>query len=163
MPIWVTPFTLDDLKAIGRGTTDEHVGMQITAFGDDWLEGTVPLDERTRSECGELHPGALGILAEALGSIAANMCVDQSRQYCLGQILQLHHPVPVRRGPLCGRASPLLITSASQLWQIEIRDGTGARVSVADLTMIVLQRDAAAQSGGARPADAPVNAAPRGR
>jgi 1,4-dihydroxy-2-naphthoyl-CoA hydrolase len=140
MPIWAAPIALDDLMALVHGTADEHVGVRVTAFGDDWLEGTVPLDGHTQDQSGALHPGALAILAEALGSIGANLCVDQSKWYCLGQVLQLHHPIPARCGPLCGRASPLSITASSQLWQIDIRDATGARVCVSDLVLVVLER-----------------------
>jgi 1,4-dihydroxy-2-naphthoyl-CoA hydrolase len=138
--IWSRSFTLDDLAAIGRGTTDEHIGLSVTAYGDDWLEGTVAVDSRTRGETGALHPGTLAILAETLGSIGANLCVDQATHYCLGQILEVHHPLPVERGPVCGRASPLLITPHSQIWQVDVRDGAGVRVSVSQLTMIVLER-----------------------
>jgi 1,4-dihydroxy-2-naphthoyl-CoA hydrolase len=140
MPIWTRSFTLDDLAAICRGTTDEHIGLRVTAFGEDWLEGTVAIDARTQDETTSLHPGALAILAEALGSIGANLCVDQARHYCLGQILEVHHPQPIDHGPVCGRTTPLLITPHSQTWQTDIRDATGARVCVSQLTMIVLER-----------------------
>ena len=146
MSIWVTPFTLADLTAVTRGTAAEHLGVRVTAFGDDWLEGTIPLDERTRSASGTLHAGALGILSETLGSIAASLCVDQAHRYCLGQILHVDHPEAITRGPLCGRATPLILAAHSHVWQIDIKDTTGARVCVAHLTMIILERRPASSS-----------------
>ena len=140
MPIWARSFTLEDLAEICRGTTDEHVGLRVTAYGDDWLEGTVALDARTQCESADLHPGTLAIVCEALGSIGANLCVDQTTHYCLGQIIEINHPLPVERGPVCGRATPLLRTAHSQIWQIDVQDATGARVCVSQLTMIVLER-----------------------
>ena len=74
------------------------------------------------------------------------MCLDLSRQICLGQILHLQHPIAAARGPLCGRASPLSIGELSQLWETRIRDGTGALVCIAQLTLAVLDRPATARA-----------------
>jgi 1,4-dihydroxy-2-naphthoyl-CoA hydrolase len=150
MPIWQSSFTLDDLMAICRGTADEHVGLEVTGWGDDWLEGTLPLDTRTQGESGELHPGSLAIVAEALGSIGANLCVDQRTHRCLGQSLSIYHPLPVTSGPVRGRASPRLMTPHSQIWKTDIWDATGALVCISHLTMIVLEQAHRGASSGSR-------------
>ena len=143
MSIWLYPVSLGDLDAMNRKTAAEHVGIRFTAFGDNWLEATMPLDARTQSEPGTMHRGALAILAETLGSQAANLCVDQSRQVAVGQILHLNHPVEVTSGPICGRALPLSRNNLSQVWEIDIRDSADARLCVAQLTMAVLDRPSA--------------------
>ncbi|HYM24502.1 MAG TPA: hotdog fold thioesterase, partial [Vicinamibacterales bacterium] len=83
MSSWVTPRTIAELTAASRNTASAAVGIQFTAIGDDWIEATLPLDERTQRDAGVVDPGALAILAETLGSIAATMCIDATRQMCL--------------------------------------------------------------------------------
>ena len=149
MPIWISPLTPAEIAELSRRTATESIGVTFTGVGDNWLEGTVPLDGRTESDDGSLHHGALAVLAETLASVGATMCVDASRQACLGQVLHLQHAHPIARGPVSGRARPLWVEPRSQLWEIEIRDGAGVRVCMAQLTLAVIDRPATA------PADRP--------
>ena len=140
MSIWVSPLTLAEMTEISRQTASGHVGVTFTGVGGDWVEGSLPLDERTRNAEGTLHHGALAILAETLGSLGANMCVDRHRQVCLGQILEVQHAGPVERGPLSGPARPVWVHTQSQLWEIQVEDGRGERVCVVQLTLAVVDR-----------------------
>jgi 1,4-dihydroxy-2-naphthoyl-CoA hydrolase len=140
--IWITPLTLAAMTELSARTAPERIGLAFTGIGDDWLEGSLPLDERTRGADGTLHHGALAIVAETLGSVGASMCVDMSRRLCLGQVLHLQHAGPVGRGPLRARAVPLWIQAQSQLWEIQIHDDAGARVCVAQLALAVVDRPA---------------------
>jgi len=139
MAIWSRSFTLDQLTAVCRGTAAQHCGVRITAFGDGWLEGTVPLDSRTEGPAGTLHPGALAILAETLGSLAAYLCIDTSRQICVGQVIEVNHPEPIRSGPVRARVSALAILGSRQIWNVEMTDALGAKVCFARLTMAILE------------------------
>ena len=140
MAIWIKPFTLDDLDTHDRNSAAAHLGIRFTGFGDDWLEATVPLDARTMAPEGGLHPGALTILAETVGSVAANLCIDASARRCLGQTISLNHPEPVTSGPVRARACPVVMLEHSQTWEIEMRDALGCRVCVSSLTVAVLER-----------------------
>ena len=140
MPGWVSPLTLEEMAEFSRLTASGRIGMAFTAIGDDWLEGSLTVNDRTINGDGTLHHGALAILAETLASVGASMCVDMSRQACLGQILQLQHIAAVNRGPLTGRAKPLWVLSTHHLWEIQIRDGAGALACVAQLTTAVVNR-----------------------
>jgi 1,4-dihydroxy-2-naphthoyl-CoA hydrolase len=145
LPIWVSPLTLAEITGASLQTAPGHIGVMFTAIGEDWLEGSLPLDDRTRNAEGTLHHGALAILAETLGSLGATMCVDQHRQVCLGQILHVQHAGPVERGPILGRARPLWIRAQSQLWEIQIRDGAGEPICIVQLTLAVVDRPARLQ------------------
>ena len=140
MPLWTRPVSLTTLDAIGVNSASEFFGIRYTAFGNDWIEATIPLDERTRNANGSLHPGALGMLAETIGSVAASLCIDTSRQVGLGQILHINHPVSITSGPILARASPVLILADSQVWNISMKDLNGANESVARLTVVILER-----------------------
>ncbi len=60
-----------------------HLDIVYSAFGPDWLEATMPVDHRTHQPLGMLHGGASVVLAETLGSLAANMAVGPD-SYCVG-------------------------------------------------------------------------------
>jgi 1,4-dihydroxy-2-naphthoyl-CoA hydrolase len=140
MPLWTRPVSLTTLDAIGVNSASEFFGIRYTAFGNDWIEATIPLDERTRNANGSLHPGALGMLAETIGSVAASLCIDTSRQVGLGQILHINHPVSITSGPILARASPVLILPDNHVWNISMKDLNGANGSVARLTVVILER-----------------------
>src|SRR6202011_3149725 len=87
---WNKTIAVEDLQSLSRQTAAEHCGIEFTQIGDGWVEATIPLDARTRDIQGTLHPGALGILAETIGSIAASLCIDNLRRICVGQILHVN-------------------------------------------------------------------------
>jgi 1,4-dihydroxy-2-naphthoyl-CoA hydrolase len=140
MAIWFKPFTLEQLQASETNTAAAAIGVRFTAFGDDWLEATVPLDPRTRNASGSVAGGALAILGETVGSVAANMCIDLSRNVCLGQTLAIDHLRPATSGPIRARAVPIAILEKTQLWNVELTDPDGSKICVVRLTMAAVPR-----------------------
>ena len=139
MAIWFRPFTLSELGAARGATLVEHLGIELTAFGDDWLEGTLPVDARTHQPYGILHGGASVVLAETLGSYAANLCLDPARFRCVGQEVSASHLRPVSSGLVTGRATPVHLGRRSQVWQIAIRNDAGQPTCLSRLTMAVIE------------------------
>ena len=74
MEIWHAPLDLATLNAASEGTAMRHLGIVFTAFGPDWIEASMPVDHRTMQPFKLLHGGASVLLAETLGSMAANAC-----------------------------------------------------------------------------------------
>ena len=135
--LWARSLTLDEIRRKYLGGCDRHIGVELTAIGPDWIEGRVPATGRTRDPCGDNYCGAVAILAEALGSIAANLCLaDDIRG--VGQSLEVHHFLPIASGPITGRASPVSITGSRHLWRIDLRDADETLVSTASLSMAIL-------------------------
>lgn len=140
MGIWFQPYSLEELQQRGRGTMIEQLDIRITAIGDDYLEGTMPVDQRTIQPHGILHGGANVALAETLGSLAANLVVDPQQRYCVGLEVNANHLRPVRTGQVTGHARPLHLGGTTQVWSIEIREGDGKLSCISRLTMAVLTR-----------------------
>lgn len=138
--IWHKAFTLEEIQLRGVGTMVEHIGITITGWGDDFLQGSMPVDQRTIQPMGLLHGGALVALAETLGSLAANLVIDTSKNYCVGLDINANHIRSVKKGWVTGTARPLHIGSSTQVWSIEIVDEEKRLVSISRLTMAVLQR-----------------------
>lgn len=118
----------------------EHLDIVYTAIGDDFLEGTMPVDHRTKQPFGLLHGGASVVLAESLGSLAANLCIDTNTQYCVGLDINSNHIRSVRSGRVRGRASIIHIGKKTQVWEIRIFDENDQLVNISRLTMAVLYK-----------------------
>ena len=140
MSIWRSLLPLETLNAGGAGTLMGPLGIEFTELGADFIRGTMPVDARTHQPFGLLHGGASVALAETLGSMGANMCVDSSRYLCVGQEINANHLKSVRSGHVTGTARPLHVGTRSQVWSIEIVSDSGALVCVSRLTIAVIPR-----------------------
>ena len=140
MALWFQPYTLENVQERGVNTMVEHLGIQITELGDDFLCGTMPVDHRTVQPMGILHGGASAALAETLGSLAANLVVDPTKFYCVGLDINANHTRAAKTGFVKGLAKPLHLGSSTQVWSIEIKDAEGKLVCISRLTMAVLRK-----------------------
>jgi 1,4-dihydroxy-2-naphthoyl-CoA hydrolase len=140
MGIWKTIVTLEQLQASVRNTLSEHLGIRYTEIGSDYLRATMPVDARTHQPAGVLHGGASLALAESIGSVGANLCIDRQTHVCVGQEINANHLRPVAAGLVTATARPYHVGTRSQVWHIEIADEKGKLVCVSRLTMAVLSR-----------------------
>lgn len=138
--IWKTPMTLDALRDMHRDTAESHLGIEFTAIGPDWLSARMPVDRRTIQPFRLLHGGASVLLAEALGSCAANMCVDQRSEFCVGLDINANHVRAVRSGWVTGTARPLHVGKTTQVWEIRIVDQSERLVCASRLTIAVQRK-----------------------
>jgi 1,4-dihydroxy-2-naphthoyl-CoA hydrolase len=120
------------------GTLGGFIGIRVTEVGDDFLRGTMPVDERTRQPFGRLHGGASVALAEELGSIAANLCLDTTREVAVGLDINANHLRGIRDGVVTGTARALHIGRTSQVWEIRIEDTQKRLVCISRLTLAVI-------------------------
>ncbi len=136
-PIWKTPFTLDQLREMHRDTAEGHLGIEFLAVGPNWVSARMPVDRRTIQPFRLLHGGASCLLAEAVGSVAANMCVDQKVAFCVGLDINANHVRAVRSGWVTGTARPLHVGKSTQVWEIHIVDQSERLICVSRLTVAV--------------------------
>jgi len=142
MMIWRSPLTLEELNAGRSGTILEHIGVEFTQIGDDFVRGIMPVDGRTRQPYGLLHGGASVALAESLGSTGATMCIDTQQYQCVGQEINANHVRPARSGFFTGTARPVHLGGRAHVWSIEITNEAGKLVCISRLTVAVIRRGA---------------------
>jgi 1,4-dihydroxy-2-naphthoyl-CoA hydrolase len=135
--IWKRDTDLAGLNERSRNTLVAHLGIEFVAITDDSLTATMPVGTSTQQPLGMLHGGASVVLAETLGSSAANMALDQNR-YCVGLEINANHIRSVRSGRVTGTARPLHLGKSTQVWDIAIVDEARQLVCAARLTMAVL-------------------------
>jgi 1,4-dihydroxy-2-naphthoyl-CoA hydrolase len=142
MPIWSQAIDLDRINGWNRNTLVEHLGMHVTEVGEDFVRGTMPVDARTHQPFGLLHGGASVALAESLGSLAANLTLDSSREMAVGLDINANHVRAVTAGLVTGTARVLHRGRTTQVWEIRIEDDDGRLVCISRLTMAVVPRKA---------------------
>lgn len=143
--VWFREYRLAEILPFCRGNMVEHLGIQLTELGEDYLVGTMPVDHRTTQPAGLLHGGASVALAESLGSFAANLCVDPARWACVGQEVSASHLRPARRGLVTGTARPVHLGRSYQVWEINVVDDRLRKVCAVRLSVAVV---AAGYGGG---------------
>ncbi len=128
----------DKLQSSAGDNLAGRLGIRLSAFGEDYLSGTMPVDERTRQPYGLLHGGASVALAETLGSIGGALTIDRRRQGVVGLDINANHVRGVRDGQVTGTARPLHRGRSTQVWGIDIVDAGGRLVCVSRLTLAVV-------------------------
>lgn len=140
MSIWFSEPSIETINAWSKGTLVEHLGIEVTAIGEDFITAKMPVDARTLQPQGLLHGGASVALAETLGSIAAALCVNGAEKVCVGLEINANHVRSARNGSVTGTARPLHIGGTTQVWQTEIVDEGARLVCVSRMTLAVLER-----------------------
>ena len=144
MSIWKQTTDLDRINAWNAGSLVEHLGMRVTEVGADYVRGTMPVDARTRQPFGLLHGGASVALAESLGSLAGNLCLDAASEMAVGLDINANHVRAVTSGIVTGTARPLHLGRTTQVWEIRIEDDRARLVCISRLTLAVVPRPAPA-------------------
>jgi 1,4-dihydroxy-2-naphthoyl-CoA hydrolase len=142
MAIWKQSPSIDQINASSRNTLVDTLGMLVTEVGDDFIRGTMPVDARTRQPFGLLHGGASVALAETLGSLAGNLCLDTAREVAVGLDINANHVRAVTQGVVTGTARALHIGRATQVWEIRIEDEKQRLVCISRLTLAVVPKPA---------------------
>lgn len=132
--------SLEELNASSADSLVSHLGIRITAQGEDWLRGTMPVDARTRQPFGLLHGGASVALAETLGSVAGNLCLDPEVSMAVGLEISANHIRAVTEGQVSGTARALHVGRNTQVWDIRVEDEAGRLTCVSRLTLAVVPR-----------------------
>jgi len=130
---------LSDFVSLSKGNMAEHLGIEFTELGADFLKARMPVDHRTNQPYGLLHGGASCVLAETIGSVASALVIDNSKSICVGLEINANHIRGVREGFVEGTATPLHIGSSTHVWDIKIHDGRNKLVCVSRLTVAILK------------------------
>ncbi len=124
-----------------ENTMVDHLGIEITEIGEDFLKGTMPIDSRTVQPHRRLHGGASCVLAETLGSIAANLVLNQKTHVAFGQSINASHLRPGVNGVAVGIAKPIHLGKSTQVWEIQIKDESEEKLlCLSRLTMAVIRK-----------------------
>jgi len=144
MSIWFEQTTpsaaqLNTARA-GRKTVLDTLDISVTEVGEDYLRLSMPVDSRHTQPLGLLHGGVSVVLAESAASIAANLCLDNRKQYAVGVEINANHLRSVQEGEgsITATAIPVHIGKTSHVWRVAIIDQHGRAICESRMTARVL-------------------------
>lgn len=139
MSIWFGNPTIDELSQYRVNTVIEVLDIEFSEIGDDYLELTMPVTQKTLQNAGILHGGVSVVLAETACSVGATMTVDRDKQYVVGQEINANHIRPGIPGDvITARATPVSRGRRSQVWDIRLHNQNDKLVCISRCTMAVL-------------------------
>ena len=136
--IWCVDITKEILNERNAESLADFFGIVFTEIGQDFLIARMKVTPRHLQPQGIMHGGASCVLAETVGSVGANYCVDNKQFYCVGLDINTNHIAAVRTGELTAMGKPFHLGRLTQVWSIEIRNEKDKLVSISRLTVAVL-------------------------
>lgn len=138
--IWYNQPTIETLNLVKANTLAESLDINFTEIGNDYLVGTMPVDNRTKQPFGLLHGGASVALAETLGSIASLLVVNQDLFIGVGIEINANHVKAVTKGLVTGICKPLHIKGKTHVWDIRIYNDAQELNCVSRFTCAIVSR-----------------------
>ena len=138
--IWKMPITVESIEERSANTMASFLEIEAIEVGNDFLRMKMPITDKVRQPLGIMNGGASCVMAETAGSIAANYCVQQPQQYCVGLDINTNHLRSISDGYAYILAKPFHLGKTTQVWSIEISNDEGQLISVSRLTMAVMTR-----------------------
>lgn len=139
--IWKHTPTIEQLNERGKDTLTSLMGIIISEIGEDFLKGKMKVDERTIQPFKILHGGASAVLAETLGSVASNLCIDQDH-VAVGLNLFVSH---IKKGCLGEELEAICkanhIGKKTHIWNIDLFNKDKQLISKSTLTTTIIPKD----------------------
>ena len=130
----------DQLNKSCEGSMIDFLGIKFTEVTSNSLTATMPVNEKTKQPMGFLHGGASMVLAETLGSMAANLVVNRDEFICVGLEINGNHLMGVMEGEISAKTTPLHIGKTTQVWEIKITNTLHELVNVSRHTVAVIRK-----------------------
>ena len=118
----------------------EHLGIEFTDIGKEFVSAKMPVDHRTHQPFGLLHGGASVTLAETLGSVASSCVIDGSKQFCVGLEINANHLRGVKNGHVYGTAKSVHLGKSTHVWEIKIENEKDELICISRITMAILDK-----------------------
>lgn len=130
--------SLSELNAMNTGTLTQHLGIEFTELGPDYICARMPVDHRTKQSAGLLHGGASAALAETLGSIGSVLMINNKTQAIVGIEINANHLRKVKEGFVIGKATLVANSRKLHVWEIRISNERNRLVCLSRLTVMVI-------------------------
>jgi len=141
-PMFPKDLSIDALNDLGKGNLSSHLGIEFIEIGKDYLVAKMPVDHRTIQPFGLLHGGASVALAETLGSVAATLTLDNSKQAAVGLDINANHIRSARDGFVYGKTTPIHVGKRTHVWEIRIENEEKQLISICRITMAIIDKKA---------------------
>jgi 1,4-dihydroxy-2-naphthoyl-CoA hydrolase len=139
--IWFKEQSLDEINSHCKNTMVDFLDIKVSKITENQLEAIMPVSDKVRQPYGIVHGGANCVLAETLGSLAANFTLDYEKSHAVGLSINTSHIKAVRNGNVRGVASAEHIGRTTQVWKIDTFNDSDQLSSTTTLTMAVIKKN----------------------
>jgi 1,4-dihydroxy-2-naphthoyl-CoA hydrolase len=122
----------------GLGRLAEKMGMEILEFSIERAVGRIPVEGNTQP-VGLVHGGAYVVLAESLGSMAANLFAGEGK-LAVGIEVNASHSRSATSGYVTAVCTPIHLGRTLTTHEIAITDDEGRRCSTVRITNLITAR-----------------------
>ena len=136
--IWKKNIDVHDINNSLKNTMAEFLGIEIKEIGDNTIKAVMPVNNKTIQPFGILHGGASVVLAETIGSIASNLCLNDG-YFSVGLDINANHIKSVKDKYVEGITSPIHVGRTTHVWEIKILQNSKV-TCISRLTTAVLKR-----------------------
>ncbi|MAH88999.1 MAG: esterase [Pelagibacterales bacterium] len=136
--MWKRNINLENINKKMKNTLAYHLGINITAIEDNLLEGEMLVRDFLKQPYGIVHGGASVVLAETLGSLASNLCIEDNLS-TVGLDINANHIRAVTKGLIIGKTIPIHLGRSTHVWEIKLFNNDKI-TCVSRLTMAILER-----------------------
>lgn len=137
--IWKADINLDELNSYPP-YLGNYLGIQFTAWTENSLVATMPVNDRTKQPFGILHGGASVALAETLGTFASSLVIDTNQWNCVGLEINANHLRPAHHGHIKAVCQPVHIGKMTHVWDIRLFDDQDKMVCICRFTVAIIAR-----------------------
>jgi len=138
--IWYGNPTVESIEWMNPKTVAESLNIRVTEIGNDYIKGTMPVDDRTKQPFGLLHGGASVALAETLGSIASFLMVNPDLFIGVGIEINANHIKAVTGGMVTGVCKPIHAKGMNHIWEIKIYNDAGDLTCISRFTCSIVSK-----------------------
>lgn len=126
-------------KEICQNTMMEHLGIEYTEVGTDYVKAKMPVDHRTHQPMGLLHGGATAALIESLGSMGSHVFLKDQNQSAVGLEINVNHLKGVKQGWVFAKGTLVHRGSRTHVWQVDVTNEDNQLVATGRLTNMIIQ------------------------
>jgi 1,4-dihydroxy-2-naphthoyl-CoA hydrolase len=133
-------FTLSQITASSTNTMAEHMGIEYTEIGEDYLKAKMQVTPKVVQPMRLLHGGASVAFAETLGSIVGLMCIPNiSTHTIVGLEINANHIRGVKEGNwVFGICRAIHVGRTTIICEIKITNEAEKLVCASRITLAVV-------------------------
>ena len=135
----LSPAAAELMKERGLGELAERMGITLLELSAERAVATMPV-AGNRQPLGVLHGGAYVVLAETLGSFAANVWALPQEKFAVGIDINASHTKSATEGIVTATCKAISLGKTITLHEIAVVDASGSRLSTIRITNLLRDR-----------------------
>jgi 1,4-dihydroxy-2-naphthoyl-CoA hydrolase len=136
--IWKKKINLNNINNSMKNTMAQYLEINIEEVGDNFIRASMPVNEKTIQPFGILNGGASVALAETIGSVASNLCLNDDH-YAVGLDINANHIKSVKDSFVEAITKPIHLGRSTHVWEIKITQNDKL-ICISRLTTAVLEK-----------------------